>query len=203
MKKIIFMSLMFLVVIGAAFPLELAALENVNPQKGQYMYMIEGLHEDWIYLGQKNEINFANLEPGKYIFRVKRVDSAGIWNDKGISFKIIIKPPFWQTQWFRMSCVLLLVTMLFIWYRTRKKNLSLRLKTEVEMSRIFEEYNISRREQEILQLILKGKTNKDIEDALFISIRTVKNHIYNIYQKFGVKTRLELIHLILRSMARP
>ena len=82
------------------------------------------------------------------------------------------------------------------------KNLSLRLKTETEMNRIFEEYNISCREREILQLILKGKTNKDIENALFISIRTVKNHVYNIYQKFGVKTRLELIHLILKSVAR-
>ncbi len=188
---------------GAAFPLGFPGLDETSPREEQYMYMIEGLHEDWIYLGHKNEINFANLKPGEYIFRVKRVDSAGIWNDKGISLKIIITPPFWQTQWFRISCVLLLVTMLFIWYRTRKKNLSLRLKTDAEMGRIFEEYNISHREQEILQLILKGKTNKDIEDALFISIRTVKNHIYNIYQKFGVKTRLELIHLILKSMARP
>lgn len=197
------MSLILPVVIGAAFPSEVTALGNTNPREYQYMYMIEGLHGDWIYLDHKSEINFADLEPGEYIFRVKRVDNAGTRNEEGIALKIIITPPFWQTQWFRMSCVLLLVIMLFIWYRTRKKNLSLRLKTDAEMGRIFEEYNISCREQEILQLILKGKTNKDIEDALFISIRTVKNHIYNIYQKFGVKTRLELIHLILKSMARP
>ncbi len=191
--------------IGVVFPLEFAGLDYTNHQKSQYMYMIEGLHEDWIYLGHKNEINFSDLEPGEYIFRVKSVNSVkrdGIGNEEGISLKIIVPLPFWQTWWFRMSIVLLLAILLFIWYRTRMKNLSLRLKTKTEMNRIFEEYNISCREREILQLILKGKTNKDIENALFISIRTVKNHVYNIYQKFGVKTRLELIHLILKSVAR-
>lgn len=197
MKIIIFMMSMLFVMRGAAFPLEFAELAEANPRRDHYMYMIEGLHEDWIYSGHKNEINFADLEPGEYIFRVKKVDSSGTWNEEGIALKIIITPPFWQTRWFRMPCVLLMVILLFIWYRTRKRNLSLRLKTDAEMNRIYEEYNISRREQEILQLILKGKTNKDIEDALFISIRTVKNHVYNIYQKFGVKTRLELIRLIL------
>lgn len=61
---------------------------------------------------------------------------------------------------------------------------------------IYEKYNISKREQEILKLILDGKSNKDIEDILFISYHTVKNHVYNIFQKFGIKTRYELIHLV-------
>jgi DNA-binding NarL/FixJ family response regulator len=79
------------------------------------------------------------------------------------------------------------------------ESLSLRLKTETELNRIYENYNISKREKDILQLILKGKTNKDIEDELYISVKTVKNHVYNIYQKLGVKTRLELIHRIQKS----
>ena len=80
------------------------------------------------------------------------------------------------------------------------ENLSLRLKTEAEMNRFFDKYNISNREQEILYLILKGKTNRDIEDELYISIKTVKNHVYSIYQKLGVKTRLELIRFIQGSI---
>lgn len=61
---------------------------------------------------------------------------------------------------------------------------------------IYEKYNISKREQEILRLILDGKNNKEIEDKLFISYHTVKNHVYNIFKKFGIKTRYELIHLV-------
>jgi DNA-binding NarL/FixJ family response regulator len=87
----------------------------------------------------------------------------------------------------------------FLWHQSRMKQLTLKLKTEAEMERVFSKYNISQREQEIIRLILKGKTNKDIENKLFISLKTVKSHIYNIYQKLGVKNRLELIHLIQKS----
>lgn len=59
---------------------------------------------------------------------------------------------------------------------------------------VFEKYHISKREQEILKLILNGKSNREIEESLFISYHTVKNHIYNLYQKLGVKTRYELVH---------
>lgn len=59
---------------------------------------------------------------------------------------------------------------------------------------VFEKYHISKREQEILKLILNGKSNREIEDTLFISYHTVKNHVYNLYQKLGVKTRYELVH---------
>jgi DNA-binding CsgD family transcriptional regulator len=55
------------------------------------------------------------------------------------------------------------------------------------------------REQETLRLVLQGASNKDIERKLFISASTVRNHLYNIYQKLGVKNRLELINLVARD----
>lgn len=61
---------------------------------------------------------------------------------------------------------------------------------------LFKKYRISKREQDILKLILDGKTNKEIEEMLFISYHTVKNHVYNLYQKIGVKNRYELVHFI-------
>jgi DNA-binding CsgD family transcriptional regulator len=61
------------------------------------------------------------------------------------------------------------------------------------------QFNISKREREIMELILQGKRNKEIESLLYISRSTVKNHIYNLYQKLGVKSRVELIHLVMKS----
>ena len=55
--------------------------------------------------------------------------------------------------------------------------------------------DLSFREAEIAQLILKGKSNKEIAVALDLSTSTVKNHIYNIYQKLDINSRFELIHL--------
>jgi len=61
---------------------------------------------------------------------------------------------------------------------------------------LYEKYNISKREQDILKLIIDGKSNKEIEDELYISIHTVKNHVYSLYRKLGINTRHQLIHFI-------
>ncbi len=57
-------------------------------------------------------------------------------------------------------------------------------------------YSISEKEKEIISLIVKGYSNKQIADNLFVSSQTVKNHVYNIFQKSTVKSRTELIHLV-------
>ena len=54
---------------------------------------------------------------------------------------------------------------------------------------------LTEREGAILELILRGKSNAEIEKALYISVHTVKNHITNIYQKLGVRSRWQLISL--------
>lgn len=59
-----------------------------------------------------------------------------------------------------------------------------------------ESYKISKRESEVIQLICKGKSNKEIAAQLFISVDTVKDHNYKIYQKAGVKSRIQLVNLV-------
>ncbi len=57
---------------------------------------------------------------------------------------------------------------------------------------------LSRRENEILQLLSKGFRYKEIATQLFISIETVRTHIRNIYEKLQVKTRAEALSKINR-----
>lgn len=64
---------------------------------------------------------------------------------------------------------------------------------------IAQDKQISKREREIMELILQGKSNKEIENLLFISYNTVKNHIYKIYQKLGVNSRGQMIHIVLQA----
>jgi len=68
--------------------------------------------------------------------------------------------------------------------------------SEAILNDIIQEYTISKREAEILKLLMCGKSNKEIEDMLFISYHTVKNHITNIFQKMNVTSRYELMHKI-------
>jgi DNA-binding CsgD family transcriptional regulator len=59
-----------------------------------------------------------------------------------------------------------------------------------------EDYQLSNREGEILELLLQGKENKEIEKLLYISINTVKNHVHSIYKKMQVNTRQQLFKKI-------
>lgn len=60
------------------------------------------------------------------------------------------------------------------------------------------EFKLSRREREVLEKLCEGLSNRDIANALFVSPRTVENHIYSLYRKCGVGRRLELCNLLSR-----
>ncbi len=86
----------------------------------------------------------------------------------------------------------------YLWYRffwlPYTKDTMTRAAQKTDLAGIAERYRLSPREAEILGCILAGKSNRDIEESLFISYHTVKNHVYNVYRKLGVKTRFELLH---------
>jgi DNA-binding CsgD family transcriptional regulator len=56
-----------------------------------------------------------------------------------------------------------------------------------------EKHGLTRREREILGFIMSGQSYKEIAGDLYISYHTVKNHIYNLYQKLGINSRGELL----------
>ena len=53
-------------------------------------------------------------------------------------------------------------------------------------------HDLTPRELEILQLVIAGKTNKQIAREVFISKKTVEFHLDNIYSKLGIRTRLRV-----------
>ena len=57
----------------------------------------------------------------------------------------------------------------------------------------FQKYAITEREKEIIQCVVEGKSNADIADELVISLATVKTHLHNIYGKFDIDSRYDLI----------
>jgi two-component system, NarL family, response regulator LiaR len=73
----------------------------------------------------------------------------------------------------------------------RKIVLSFQQKPE---EKIQEEYHITPREQEILQLLSKGLSYQELADKLFISSKTVRKHIFNIYEKLHVNSRMEAVN---------
>lgn len=61
-------------------------------------------------------------------------------------------------------------------------------------------YHITEREEEIIELICEGNTNKEIAQKLSLSVNTVSNHITNIFDKTGVRSRIDLLNLVRRGI---
>src|SRR5713101_8024449 len=57
----------------------------------------------------------------------------------------------------------------------------------------FSRLNLSQREREIVDLLVQGKSNKEMADQLCLSSDTVKAHLQHIFRKIGVSSRLEAV----------
>lgn len=104
------------------------ALNFTNPELNQYAYMLEGFDHDWISAGNRQSATYTNLNGGKYTFRVQGANNDHLWNRKGASALVIVHPPFWQTWWFYLACILMILTILYSFYRIRVSQI-LRLHT--------------------------------------------------------------------------
>jgi signal transduction histidine kinase/ligand-binding sensor domain-containing protein/DNA-binding response OmpR family regulator len=102
---------------------EFVALHYVNPAQNQYAYRLDGFDEEWVMAGTQRSATYTNLSPGAYVFRVKAANSDGVWNEEGASIRLVILPPFWQTTWFYVLCVLGLFGAAYVGYRVRVRHL--------------------------------------------------------------------------------
>lgn len=59
-------------------------------------------------------------------------------------------------------------------------------------------FQLSEREQEVLQLLAQGYSNAEIADKLFLSVSTVKTHVSNLYVKLDVKNRTSAMEKAIR-----
>lgn len=105
------------------FTFEFASLDYSIPEKNQYAYMMEGFDKDWNSIGTRRYATYTNLSHGVYTFRVKGSNGDGVWNDSGSSIRITILPPFWKTLWFRISAVVILVTLVYYYIKRRENKL--------------------------------------------------------------------------------
>lgn len=96
-------------------------ISHTQAKKMKYQYMLEGLDDNWNVPTDRTEVSYGNLKSGKYLFKVKAMSSEGYWSNE-VSYHFSIRPPWWNTWWFYVSCLLVLVGLIYglIRYRERK-----------------------------------------------------------------------------------
>lgn len=91
---------------------------------------------------------------------------------------------------------------LYLTYGTTRIDKIIHDKNILSIEEFCTKYDISPRESEIIQEICNGLSNKEISDKLFISLQTVKDHTHRIYIKTNVRSRVQLINLVMGGVKR-
>jgi ligand-binding sensor domain-containing protein/serine phosphatase RsbU (regulator of sigma subunit) len=130
-----------------------------NPTSVRYLVKLEGVDENWSFPTTLTFANYPALPPGKYTFKVKAGNNAGIWNEKPVEFHFTIDPPFWQTWWFYLSVVVFLVTGIIYFIKLREQNLR-------REKKILEDKVAERTAEVVIKNEELASKNKDITDSI-------------------------------------
>jgi len=103
------------------FCIDFAALDYTIPENNTYAYKLDGFDNEWHYVGHERKATYTNLDPARYVFRVKAANESGIWSERETTLVINVVPPYWMTWWFRAAaiCLFLGACYAFFLYRNR------------------------------------------------------------------------------------
>lgn len=103
---------------------EFAALDFTNPSQNRFRYKLEKTNrfgrsesEYWIESGHKNTVQFANLQPGRYTFKVMGSNNDGVWSEQPAKISFSISPPWWASSFAYFLYFLLFGSVIFTLYR--------------------------------------------------------------------------------------
>lgn len=95
------------------------ALDYTRPAKGRYAYRMAGLDPGWNDVQNRRSVTYTYLPPGSYTFMVKGSRGDGSWGDEYTSLRVVMKPEFWETVWFKGGVALFFLSLFLLAYRLR------------------------------------------------------------------------------------
>ncbi len=96
-----------------------ANLDLTAPENNRYKFMLEGLNEEWIETGSRNEATFTDLSPGNYCLKVLGAGSSNVWNEEPTILNFRVLSPWYGTWWFRILMSLTVLGLLYCAYQYR------------------------------------------------------------------------------------
>jgi len=135
--------------------IDYTTLTLVAPDKIHFRYKLEGQDPNWREVVDDRHVQYSNLPPGDYHFRVTACNSSGVWNEAGASLDFSIAPAYYQTIWFRLSCVVAFLGLLVALYRLRLRRLVRQFNMTLE-ARLAERTRIARELHDTLLQSFQG-----------------------------------------------
>jgi ligand-binding sensor domain-containing protein/serine phosphatase RsbU (regulator of sigma subunit) len=130
-----------------------------DPEAVKYRVMLKGADPDWRPPTDQTMDYYPNLAPGHYTFRVMASNSYGYWNEDPFEYAFTIKPPFYKTTWFIITCIILAAVGIISYIKIRERNL-------IREKRILEQ-KVAERTAEVVQKSLElEEKNRDITASI-------------------------------------
>ena len=123
--------------------IDYTALSLVAPEKILFRYMLEGRDSDWQEAGNRRQAFYTDLPPANYRFRVMACNNSGVWNEAGTFLDFTIDPAYYQTTWFRLSCLAAFLLLLGALYQLRVRQMARQFNMRIE-ERVNERTRIAR-----------------------------------------------------------
>ncbi|WP_375446604.1 histidine kinase dimerization/phosphoacceptor domain -containing protein [uncultured Fibrella sp.] len=126
--------------------LRFALLDYRNTASREYAYALSGVDEppQWVSIGPKHTVDFAQLKPGTYLFHLKARNTDGVWTTLAAPLRIGISPPWWQTPW--AYSIYGLLAVIGLWYLMQA-----RLREQARKQALHEAVIIKQQRDEIAQ----------------------------------------------------
>ncbi len=130
------------------------ALSLAAPEMVHFRFKLEPQDQNWREVVNQRRVEYSNLSPGSYRFRVTASNNSGVWNETGDSVDFSIDPAYYQTRWFQVLCVAAFLALLWALYRYR-------------LHRVAQEFNV-RLEERVNE---RTRIAQDLHDTLLQSVQ--------------------------------
>ena len=123
--------------------IDYTALSLVAPKKTRFRYLLEGQDRDWKEVVNDRQVQYSNLPPRTYRFRVLASNNSGVWNEAGATLDFSIAPAYYQTRWFKALAVASAIGVVWAGYRGRVRQVARRYQRRLD-ERVNERTRIAR-----------------------------------------------------------
>lgn len=154
---------------------DFGVLDYAAPERNRIAYKLDGFDRDWSDLGSARRVTFTNLDPGRYVLRVRAANGDGAWSDESLALPLDVAPPPWRSPWAHAGYALALAGAVAALVHRQRRKAALegeyrrRLEEEVQARTL----EISERNEEL------GKLNAQlVETSLTDSLTGLRNRRY-------------------------
>jgi len=141
------------------FSLEFTSLNYSKNKDEKYAYKLEPYDTHWNFSSTNNKAMYTNIPPGKYTFYAKIINPLYNIDGKPIQKSIVIKPFYWQTNWFRFLMLGLFLLVAYILYKWRVRSL-IQSKNNLEKSIMHRTLTIENQKEELSKTLATLKSTQ-------------------------------------------